>query len=41
MTGTGAEVIGVVQIDGRQIGDGRPGPITCKLRQKFFAYARS
>lgn len=41
MTGTGAEVIGVVQIDRRQIGDGRPGPITCKLRQKFFAYARS
>lgn len=41
MTGTGAEVIGVVQIDGRVIGDGHPGPITRKLRQKFFAYARS
>ena len=41
MTGTAAEVIGVVQIDGRVIGDGHPGPITQKLRQKFFAYARS
>lgn len=41
MTGTGAEVIGVVQIDGRVIGDGLPGPITRKLRRKFFAYACS
>ena len=41
MTGTGAEVISVVQIDGRVVGDGHPGPITQKLRQKFFAYARS
>ncbi len=41
MTGTAAEVIGVVQIDGRVIGDGHPGPITRTLRQQFFAYARS
>ena len=41
MTGTAAEVIGVVQIDGRVIGNGHPGPITKKLRQKFFAYAHS
>jgi branched-chain amino acid aminotransferase len=41
MTGTGAEVISVVQIDGRTVGDGHPGPMTRKLRQKFFAYARS
>ncbi len=41
MTGTAAEVIGVVEIDGRIIGDGKPGPITKLLRKKFFEYARS
>lgn len=40
LTGTAAEVIGIVEIDGRTIGDGRPGPITCQLRKKFFDYAR-
>ena len=39
LTGTAAEVIGVVEIDGRIIGDGRPGPITQLLRKKFFKYA--
>ena len=41
LTGTAAEVIGVVEIDGRVIGAGKPGPITKLLRKKFFAYARS
>ncbi len=40
LTGTAAEVIGIVEIDGRVIGDGKPGPITKLLRKKFFAYAR-
>lgn len=40
LTGTAAEVIGVVEIDGRVIGDGRPGPITRLLREKFDNYAR-
>jgi len=39
LTGTAAEVIGIVEIDGRIIGDGKPGPITKKLRKKFFKYA--
>ena len=39
LTGTAAEVIGIVNIDGRTIGDGKPGPITTKLREKFFKYA--
>ena len=39
LTGTAAEVIGIVEIDGRIIGDGRPGPITSLLRKKFFEYA--
>lgn len=41
LTGTAAEVIGVVEIDGRVIGDGKPGPVTRLLRKKFFEYARS
>ncbi len=39
LTGTAAEVIGVVDIDGRVIGDGRPGPLTKRLREKFYEYA--
>ena len=39
LTGTAAEVIGVVEIDGRIIGDGRPGAYTRLLRKKFFKYA--
>jgi branched-chain amino acid aminotransferase len=41
LTGTAAEVIGVVDIDGRAIGNGKPGSITKQLRKKFFEYARS
>ncbi len=39
LTGTAAEVIGIVNVDGRVIGDGKPGPITSLLRKKFFEYA--
>jgi branched-chain amino acid aminotransferase len=39
LTGTAAEVIGIVEIDGRVIGDGKPGPTTRRLREKFFKYA--
>ncbi len=41
LTGTAAEVIGVVEMDGRTIGEGHPGPITQKLREKFYTYARA
>lgn len=41
LSGTAAEVIGVVKIDGRVIGDGRPGPITKRLREKFQQLVRS
>ena len=40
LTGTAAEVIGIVEVDGRTIGDGKPGPITLLLRKKFFEYTR-
>lgn len=39
LTGTAAEVIGIVEIDGRIIGEGKPGPVTKLLRKKFFKYA--
>jgi branched-chain amino acid aminotransferase len=39
LTGTAAEVIGVVDVDGRIIGSGKPGPITNLLRKKFYEYA--
>ncbi|MBE0535642.1 MAG: branched-chain-amino-acid transaminase [Phycisphaerae bacterium] len=41
LTGTAAEVIAVVEIDGRRVGEGKPGPITTQLRKKFFEYARA
>lgn len=35
LTGTAAELIGVVRLDGRKIGCGSPGPITKELTQRF------
>ena len=35
LTGTAAEIVPVARVDGRPIGDGRPGPLTGKLREKF------
>ncbi len=35
LTGTTVEVLGVVRIDGRQIGNGEPGPITKRLAGAF------
>ncbi|MPN00247.1 D-alanine aminotransferase [bioreactor metagenome] len=35
LTGTGAELIPVTKIDGRIIGDGRPGKWTKKLSKLF------
>ncbi len=41
VTGTGAEIIGVVEVNGRIIADGKPGPLTQKLIKEFRAYACS
>lgn len=35
LTGTGAEVIPVVKLDGRVIGTGQPGPVTAKVLENF------
>ena len=36
LAGTTTEALGVVQIDEQQIGDGKPGPVTCRLREVFL-----
>lgn len=41
LTGTAAEVIGIVEIDSRKIGTGKPGPVTQELLDKFDKYVRS
>ncbi|MEW6660823.1 MAG: branched-chain-amino-acid transaminase [Bacillota bacterium] len=41
LTGTAAEVIPVVKIDGRQIGDGKPGPVTADLIHSFRELTKS
>ena len=40
ITGTAAEVVPVVEIDGRKIGAGVPGPITKRLAADFHAHVR-
>src|SRR5437868_5249469 len=41
LTGTAAEVIAVIKVDGRVIGSGKPGPITKQLRERFHALVRN
>ncbi len=41
LTGTAAEVIGVVNIDRRKIGEGVPGPVTCQLEKLYRQHANS
>ncbi len=40
LTGTGAELIPIVTIDGRVIGAGKPGPITRRLVDKYHALTK-
>ncbi len=40
LTGTGAEIVPVVKIDGRVIGSGKPGPVTRKLMERYHALTR-
>ena len=40
LTGTAAEVIPVVDCDGRPIGDGKPGPVTLDLHNRFHRLVR-
>ena len=35
LTGTAAEIVPVIKVDGRCIGDGKPGKLTLELMQEF------
>jgi branched-chain amino acid aminotransferase len=40
LTGTGAEIAPIVECDGRSIGNGKPGPVTRQLRERFQQLVR-
>ena len=40
-TGAGALVLPIVRIDGRQIGDGAPGPVAMRLRSLYIQHAKA
>jgi len=40
LTGTAAEIIPVVNVDGRSIGNGKPGPITTRIMARFREMTR-
>ena len=40
LTGTTSEVLPVVQVDGRPVGNGRPGPVSRRLQEAFAEAVR-
>lgn len=40
LTGTGAEIVPVVKVDGRVIGDGKPGSVTRMLEDRYHALTK-
>src|SRR5262249_4455925 len=40
LTGTGAELIPVTECDSRSIGNGKPGPVFRRLRERFHQLVR-
>ena len=40
LTGTGAEIVPIVKVDGRVIGSGKPGPVTQKLVARYRALTK-
>ena len=41
LTGTGAEIVPVIEVDGRMIGDGVPGPATVRLLKAYRELTRN
>jgi len=41
LTGTGAEVIPVINVDKREVGNGKPGPVTLKLIEVYRDFVRA
>lgn len=40
LTSTTSEILPITQVDGRAIGNGRPGPVTMRLREAFLRVTR-
>jgi branched-chain amino acid aminotransferase len=40
LTGTAAEVVPIREVDDRVVGPGRPGPVTTKIQETYFAAVR-
>jgi D-alanine transaminase len=40
LTGTTAEILPVVRIEGRSVGTGKPGPVTCRLQEAYAGLVR-
>jgi branched-chain amino acid aminotransferase len=40
LTGTAAEVVPISSVDDREVGSGRPGPITKEIQNTYFATVR-
>lgn len=40
LTGTAAEVVPIASVDDRMIGDGKPGPVTKRIQETYFAAVR-
>lgn len=41
LTGTTTEVVGIVSLDGKPVGDGKPGPITVRLENLYSGVIRT
>ncbi len=41
LTGTAAEIMPVVKIDGRVVGSGKPGPTTRMLEERYHALTQA
>ncbi|HLX70438.1 MAG TPA: branched-chain amino acid aminotransferase, partial [Verrucomicrobiae bacterium] len=41
LTGTGAEIVPIVKIDGRVIGNGKPGVLTKKLVAEYHSLTKA
>jgi branched-chain amino acid aminotransferase len=41
LTGTAAEIVALVKIDGRVVGTGKPGPITLKLEERYRSLTKA
>ncbi len=41
ITGAGTLVLPVIAVDGKPVGDGKPGPVAARLRRLYIEQARA